>query len=66
MNDVTASNGSENDSAATWWDLVPEMRGPWDEPDWTCCGDPGCPFVAKCRDTERMDAAYEEFQRRRN
>jgi hypothetical protein len=45
-------------------ELMPE-RGPLDDdPNWTCCGDPGCPFAAKCSDAERMDAAWEAYQRR--
>ena len=44
--------------------LMPK-RGPLDDdPNWTCCGDPGCQFAAKCSDAERMDAAWEAYQRR--
>lgn len=42
----------------SWYQLVPKQHGPWDEPDWSCCGDPVCPFRSKCADTERLDAAY--------
>jgi len=42
----------------SWLERVSEQHGPWDGPGWSCCGDPACPFVEKCRDVERLDAAY--------
>lgn len=50
-----------SDSSNEWLpnlDRIDAVRQPWDDPDWTCCGDAGCPFVDKCRDRERLDAAY--------
>ena len=50
-----------SDSWSEWspnLDRIDSVRQPWDEPGWTCCGDQGCPFVSKCRDSERLDAAY--------
>jgi hypothetical protein len=41
---------------------IPLMHGPWDEPGWSCCGDPDCWRVEKCRDSERMDAAYLQWR----
>jgi hypothetical protein len=38
--------------------LVDAVPQPWDEPGWSCCGDLDCPFVSKCLDTERLDAAW--------
>ena len=42
----------------SWLDRVADQHGPWEEPGWSCCGDPACPFRSKCADTERLDAAY--------
>jgi hypothetical protein len=39
-------------------DRILEQHGPWDEPGWSCCSDLACQFVARCRDSERLDAAY--------
>jgi hypothetical protein len=39
-------------------ELVDAVPQSWDEPGWSCCGDPECPFVHKCLDTERLDAAW--------
>ena len=51
----------------SWMERIPSMRGPWDDPDWRCCpDDPDCPFVEKCRDSERMDAAYIEWRAERD
>lgn len=48
-----------------WIERSPLMRGPWDEPGWSCCGDPDCQFVEKCRDAARMDAAYLQWRAER-
>ncbi len=42
-------------------DKIDAEPQPWDDPEWTCCGDAGCPFVSKCRDGERLDAAWNLF-----
>lgn len=42
-------------AALTLVDAAPQ---PWDEAGWSCCGEPDCPFVSKCLDTERVDAAW--------
>jgi hypothetical protein len=46
----------------SWMERIPLMHGPWDEPGWSCCGDPDCLRVEKCRDSERMDAAYLQWR----
>jgi hypothetical protein len=54
--------GMESKSDYSWMDRVPLMHGPWDEAGWSCCDDSNCPFVAKCRNTERMDAAFLQWR----
>ena len=66
---MTATAGRANVSAmnarpdTSWVERILLMRGPWDDPDWRCCpDDPDFPFVEKCRDSARMDAAYLEWR----